>query len=259
MARLLEADCSSAAFEGVSRDLLSRLRRSLAELELKDMALGVGGSSRARAAELEALVESLRESVEIADMRAESAELKVAELIGTNVELTEELGFLKEGVGSAEKKFGGLEKQLREAEIQLQHAKASSEASQEQQNMLYAAIWDMETLIEDLKSKVAKAESKNEATEENCIALSETNAELAAEIGVLRDRVEELEASLEEAKGERAESVKEVGARTKLVMDMVARLASERERIQKQVRESEIYIMCYLSPTSSNELFCCRS
>ena len=191
--------------------------------------------SQIRISELENLVESMRESIDIADTRAESAELKVAELTGTNVELTEELSFFKGSSSNTEKKLGVLENQLRETEIRLQHAKASSEASQEQQNMLYTAIWDMETLIEELKSKVMKAENKNESTEENCIMLSETNGELTREITILRDRIEELEACLDQTKNEKLESANEVNVRTKLIMDMVMQLATERERIQKQV------------------------
>lgn len=192
-------------------------------------------SSQIKLRELEDIVESMKESIDLADTRAESAELKVAELTGTNVELTEELNFLKGSATNTEKKVGTLEKLLRDAEIQLQHAKVSSEASQEQQNMLYSAIWDMETLIEDLKSKVAKAENKSETAEEHCIILSETNEELTKEISTLRDRMEYLEASLDLAKNAKFESANQINVRTKFIMDMVLQLATERERIQKQL------------------------
>ncbi|XP_015895266.3 WPP domain-interacting tail-anchored protein 2 isoform X2 [Ziziphus jujuba] len=202
------------------------------EIQLKD-ANSTNKSSQEKLAEMESIIDSLRESIYMADTRAESAELKVAELTGSNVEITEELNFLKGSASKAEKKVGGLEKQLREAEIQLQHAKLSSEASQEQQNMLYSAIWDMETLIEDLKSKVAKADNKNESAES--IALSETNLKLNKELSILRARMGYLETSLDQVNTAKFARANEINVRTKFIMDMVMQLAVERERIQKQL------------------------
>ncbi|XP_050372154.1 WPP domain-interacting tail-anchored protein 2 isoform X2 [Argentina anserina] len=204
------------------------------ELQLKN-ANATNESSLEKLREQETLIESMKESIYREEVKAESALLKVAELTGTNVELTEEMSFLKGSVSNAEKKVGILEKQLRDVEIQLQNAKASSEASQEQQNMLYAAIWDMETLIEDLKSKVSKAENKTEASEEQCIMLSESNIELNAEIIDLRARVEYLQSSLDRSDNAKLESAKEVNTRIKFIMDMAMQLAIERERIQKQL------------------------
>ncbi|CAN1852988.1 WPP domain-interacting tail-anchored protein 2 [Linum perenne] len=185
--------------------------------------------------EMDNLVESLRENIFEAETRAETAETKVSHLTDTNVELSEEISFLKNGRDSDAKKVTSLEKQLMELEIQAQHSKVSSEASQEQQNMLYSAIWDMETLIEDLKSKVSKAESKLENSEDQCISLSETNAELNDEISLLRTRIRTLEKSLDQANNSRAESAEDIKTRMKLVMDMVFQLSKERERIQDQL------------------------
>jgi predicted nucleic acid-binding Zn-ribbon protein len=184
---------------------------------------------------MENLVESLKESVYEAETRAENAETKVTQLTDTNVELVEEINFLKGSRDSSTKKVTVLEKQLRESEIQLQHAKASSEASQEQQNMLYTAIWDMETLIDDLKSKVSKAESKTDGVEEQCIVLSESNMELNKEISFLRSRVNALEMCLHEANESKAAKAKEIIVRTELIMATVMQLTRERERIQNQV------------------------
>ncbi|CAN0923501.1 WPP domain-interacting tail-anchored protein 2 [Linum grandiflorum] len=184
--------------------------------------------------EMDSLVESLRENIFEAETRAENAETKVSQLTDTNVELSEEISFLKSGRDSDAKKVSSLEKQLMELEIQAQHSKVSSEASQEQQNMLYSAIWDMETLIEDLKSKVSKAEGQLENSEEQCIVLSETNADLNDEISLLRTRIRKLEKSLDQANISKAESAEDIKTRTKLVMDMVFQLAKERERIQDQ-------------------------
>ncbi|KAL4303713.1 hypothetical protein GQ457_10G027720 [Hibiscus cannabinus] len=194
--------------------------------------------------EMEIVIDSLKESLYEAENRAESAEAKVSELTDTNLELTEELSFLKANNEKSTKKVTSLEKQLRESDIQLQHAKASSEASQEQQNMLYSAIWDMETLIEDLKSKVSKAESRTESVEEQCIILSESNFELNNKVSILRHKIEYLETSLNQANIEKDANAKEISHRTKLITDMVAQLASERERIRTQlsslVKEKEI-------------------
>ena len=99
--------------------------------------------------------------------------------------------------------MSSLEKQLRELEFQLQNSKALSEASQEHQNMLYSAIWDIETLIEDFKSKASKAESRTETVEEQCIVLSTTNSVLNKEVMSLRQRAKSLEASLDLAKEEK--------------------------------------------------------
>lgn len=185
--------------------------------------------------DMESFVESLKESLEAAESRAEAAEEKVTQLTDTNVELTEELNFLKGSVASKTEKVSVLEKQVRDLEIQLQHAKASSEAAQEQQNMLYSAIWDMEKLIEDLKSKVSKAETKNDNVEEQCVMLSKANSELNVELSLLRAKIEKLERCLEESNDSRIACAEEINLRAKVVMDMVVQLAFERERIQKQV------------------------
>ncbi|XP_022725363.1 WPP domain-interacting tail-anchored protein 2 isoform X2 [Durio zibethinus] len=215
------------------------------ELQLKS-ANATNETSQEHLHEMEIFIDSLKERIYEAESRAESAEAKVTELTDANLELTEELNFLKGNNDNNTKKVTSLEKQLRESEIQLQHAKASSEASQEQQNMLYSAIWDMETLIEDLKSKVSKAESKTESVEEQCIILSESNFELNNELGILRHKIECLETSLDKANTEKDANAKEINYRTKVITDMVTQLATERERIQKQllslVKEKEILV-----------------
>jgi len=185
--------------------------------------------------EIENFAESLKESIDIAENRAESAEAKVTQLTETNLELTEELNFLKGSASTAEKKVGSLEKQLRELDIQLQNAKASSEAGQEQQNMLYTAIWDMEILIEELKSKVSKAEGNKDSAEEQCIMLSENNLELHKELDLFKSRMLRMKTSLDHASSTKLSSAKEIDTRTKFIMDLVMQLATERERINKQV------------------------
>ncbi|KAF8407909.1 hypothetical protein HHK36_007047 [Tetracentron sinense] len=184
--------------------------------------------------EMENVVEDLKEKISKAESRAGSAEAKCTLLAQTNLELNEELGFLK-GSDNNMDKVNLLEKQLRECDIQLQLAKASAEASQEQQNMLYSAIEDMENLIEDLKSKVSKSESRVENAEEKCVILSETNLELNEELSFLRARMECLEASLNQADDAKKRTAQDIVIRTKEIADLVMQVATERERLHKQI------------------------
>lgn len=152
------------------------------------------------------------------------------------VEMESKLHSLEEiNFDSGLEKVKLLEKQLRDSDIQLQHAKASAEASQEQQSLLYSAIEDMENLINDLKSKVVMAESKAENSEAKYTYLTETNLELNEEIRVLRGRMETLQASLHEADEERTATAKEINKRAKVISEMVFQLAGERERLHKQM------------------------
>ncbi|KAL4586517.1 hypothetical protein LXL04_011153 [Taraxacum kok-saghyz] len=189
-----------------------------------------------RVREMETMIESLKEDIDTAETRAETAESKVAQLTDSNIELTDELGFLKGSHESNSKKMNLLEKQSRELELQLQYAKAASEAGQEQQNMLYSAIWDMETLIDELKQKVSTAEIKVENAEDQCLLLTDTNLELTKEVDFLRAEVESLEASLSDANLQKIANAKDIAIKTKLIMDTVVQLATERERITKQLR-----------------------
>ncbi|XP_010273216.1 PREDICTED: WPP domain-interacting tail-anchored protein 1-like isoform X2 [Nelumbo nucifera] len=180
--------------------------------------------------EMDNTIEDLKKNLSKAVNRAESAEAKCKLLTETNLELNEELGFLKSGGNNMEKK-NLIERQLREYEVELQNAKASAEASQKQQNMLYS----MENLIKDLKSKVSKAESQTESAEAKCNLLSETNMELNDEISFLRNRMECLELSLHQADNTKIATAKDISIRTKVIVDLVMQLALERERVQKQL------------------------
>ncbi|XP_055809833.1 WPP domain-interacting tail-anchored protein 2 isoform X2 [Solanum dulcamara] len=218
------------------RDRLKLSEDKLKESESKLLkANELNEVSEERLKELECIVESQKEDIDIAEHKAESAEEKVAHLTETNLELHEELDFLKSSNESNAKRVSILEKQVRELELQLQNAKTSSEAGQEQQNMLYSAIWDMETLIDELKQTVLKAESKTEHAEEQCLILSEANLELTQEVEFLRSRVEGLETSLNQVSVEKLASAKDINIKTSFIMDLVMQLAIERERVQKQI------------------------
>ncbi|KAL3830579.1 hypothetical protein ACJIZ3_019381 [Penstemon smallii] len=220
----------------VLREKVRMQEKKLVETEsrLKE-ASATNETSQTQLKEMESEIESLRENINAAENRAEKAEEKVTHLTESNLELTEELDFLKGSNDNNSKKASLLEKEVRDLDIQIQHSKALSEASQEQQNMLYSAIWDMETLIDELKQNVAKAESKTESAEERCIILSETNSEINKELEFVRSRMEILEASLNQAMVEKKSSAKDISLSTKLIMDMVMQLAMERERIEKRL------------------------
>lgn len=213
---------------------VSSLEKQLKEYELQllDAKHSTdGGQEQENATEMENIVHDLEEKLSRAENRAENAEGKCKLLSETNTEIIEELGQLK-GVSQ---KADLLERQLREAETRLQHAVATSEASQEKQNMLYCTIRDMENVIVDLKSKAIKAESRADSTEDKCIILSESNAELNEEIVFLRSRLECLEASLNQAEEKKMVTAKDIGSRTKMITDLVMQLATERERLHKQI------------------------
>ncbi|KAK6921849.1 hypothetical protein RJ641_012356 [Dillenia turbinata] len=204
------------------------------EIQLKT-AIASDKASLEQLCMLEDEIELLKENYTSAEIGAESADARVNQLSETNLELTEELDILKGGDEGKTEKITSLEKQVRELEMQLQHARASSEAGQEQNNMLYSAIWDMETLIEELKSKVSKAENKAEDAEEQCLTLSELKLELNNELDFLSTRVAYLETALCQANDAREQSAKDISMKTKFITNMLMQLTNERERIQTQL------------------------
>ena len=182
--------------------------------------------------EMENVAKGLREDVLRLESRAESAEEECAQLTKSNVELNRQLGFLST---TGTEKENILERELKESDMQLEHAKASVEALEENVNMLYSALSDMENLIEDLKGKVSKAESRAESAESKCTLLTDTNLELNEELGFLRSRLDSMQSSLNRAEEVKIATAKEIGVRTKFITDLVIKLAMEREHLQLQV------------------------
>ncbi|KAF5188407.1 Wpp domain-interacting tail-anchored protein [Thalictrum thalictroides] len=178
--------------------------------------------------ELLSVIDNLKGNVVKAESRAESLASKCTLLTETNMKLNKEMN-------SSSNDMSSIEKELRDSIIHLEHAKASSEASQEQQNMLYSTIDDMEYLIKDLKSRVSKAEIRAENAEAKCAVLSETNLEINEELNFLRSRMECLELSLNQADDEKIETARDIGIRTTAISDLIMRLAMERERLQKKI------------------------
>lgn len=217
--------------EHTLKELEEKFRASQSKLE------EINASYEASQEELSVMedaTESLREHVFMAETRAHDAEEKLATLTEVNIELTEEVGLLKGG-DSNEEKMSVLEKQVRDLEVKLQTSKTSAEVSQKNQNMLYSAIWDMETLIEELKSKCSRAESLAENAEKQCLTLAETNIQLNKEKGYLKSEKEKLVESLKVANNIKAARAKDINNGANLIAEMIMQLSTERERVQKQV------------------------
>jgi chromosome segregation ATPase len=196
---------------------------------------------------LENMVIYLKDDVSRAESRAQNAEIKCMEVTQANIELNGEIGALK---SQKSDKADLLEKKLKESNTQLEHAKAAVDAIAEQQSMLKSTMLDMEHMIEDLKGKVSKAETRAVNAESKCTLLTDTNLEFSEELSFLRDRVESLETSLHEANHVKMSTAKDIGIRTKIITDLISKLALERERLHVQVcmpfllKSYEYYLLC---------------
>jgi predicted nucleic acid-binding Zn-ribbon protein len=172
------------------------------------------------------IINELKFAISKAESRAQNAEARCTQLTQTNDQLYAELNSDRAGI---------LEKRLKESGTQLEHAKASVDAVVEQQGMLKASMSDMEQMIEDLKEKFCKAETRAENAESKCKLLTDTNLELSEELSFLRGRVEGLENSLRQANQLKVFTAKDIDVKTKTISDLVAKLALERERLHLQV------------------------
>ncbi|XP_015880495.2 WPP domain-interacting tail-anchored protein 1 [Ziziphus jujuba] len=224
------------------REKLSSLEKQLkeSEFQLLNAKVSVDGSHEqhnallSKVSGVENVIADLKEEISKAECRAQSSEAKCKLLAETNLELIQELDLLKSS-GDASAKVDSLERQLRESDIKLQHAIASAEAGQEKQKLLCSTIGDMENVIEKLKHKASKAESLADSTEDKCIILSESNAELTEELNFLRGKVECLEGSLQQAAETKRATAKDIGIQTEAITNLVMQLALERERLHKQI------------------------
>lgn len=168
------------------------------------------------------------------EARAEEAESKCKTLEESNKELQDELGTFR-AKGFTVEKLASLEKHLRDSDLQLEHAVAAVEASKEKQNLLYSTVSDMEDVIEDLKSKVYKAENRADYTEEKLIMVSESNAELNEELKFFKGRLKEGEKYIQQAEERKLRTAKDISVHNKIMKKLVMQLAAERERLHKQV------------------------
>ncbi|KAG4395810.1 hypothetical protein JHK82_052405 [Glycine max] len=183
------------------------------------------------ARDMGSVIVELKEAVYNAESRANSAETKCKLLTETNSKLDEELALLRGSSTRAEL----LERQLKESNLRLQKMTASAKGSQEKQSKLYSTIRDMENVIKDLKSKVSKAEGRADSTEDNCIILSESNAELNEELSFMRSRLESLEGSLQREEEVKMATVEDIGKQAKFFKKLVTQLAVERERLKQKI------------------------
>uniref|UniRef100_A0A1D1YXS7 WPP domain-interacting tail-anchored protein 1 n=1 Tax=Anthurium amnicola TaxID=1678845 RepID=A0A1D1YXS7_9ARAE len=189
---------------------------------------------------MENVVENLQEKLVIVESKAEIAEAMCAFFTETNLEFNEELSFIKAN-GTIKENL--LESKLKESNAQLEDAKTSVEAIERQQGFLYAALSDMENLIKDLMVEFSKAESRAESAVTKCSMLTETNLELNEELVHLRGRLECLERLLHQAAEEKMATVKDIGIRTRVITDLVMKLALERERLRIQKVTTHIRII----------------
>ncbi|CAH2073060.1 unnamed protein product [Thlaspi arvense] len=201
---------------------VSSLEEQLNEYELQTK--DVDATSAAQITDLERINEDLKEKLAKTEARAEEAECKYKTLEEGKKELQGEL-----------EKLASLEKHLRDSDLQLEHAVAAVEASKEKQSLLYSTVSDMEDVIEDLKSKVSKAENRADYTEEKLIMVSESNAELNDELKFFKGRLKDMEKYLQQAEERKSRTAKDIAVHNKIMKKLVMQLAAERERLHKQI------------------------
>ncbi|GJZ43785.1 WPP domain-interacting tail-anchored protein 1 [Tanacetum coccineum] len=203
-----EVDHSSELFMETSKELLSRIK--MLHFNLK--------GSVQREVELKSNLLKLQ----LANEKA-STQVKV-EKEDTAQELQD-----------SNEKVVSLEKQLSDTNVKLQNAEACYEASLEDKSMLQFTIKDMENVIEDLKSKVTRAEGQTDSMEDKCIILSEENDGLKKDLSFVKGRVKCLETSLHQMEEAKKASAKDISIRSKFITDLVMQMAHQRERLQKQI------------------------
>ncbi|KAH7684050.1 Tropomyosin domain-containing protein [Dioscorea alata] len=186
------------------------------------------------ASEFDHVIQDLRKNVLEIETRAQNAETKCELLTKSNSDLTEVLDIVR---SNGEEKANLLERKLRQSDMLLEHAKASFQAMEEQQSLLNSTLIDMENLIADLKAMVAKAESRAEIAESKYNLLTQSNFELNEELSFLRGKLECLEASLHDADEAKIATSRDITNRSKIIANLVMKLASERERLQTQISE----------------------
>ncbi|XP_010491871.1 PREDICTED: WPP domain-interacting tail-anchored protein 1-like isoform X2 [Camelina sativa] len=200
--------------------------------------------------DLERINEELKDKLAKTEARAEEAESKCKILEESQKELQDELGTFRDK-GFTLEKLASLEKHLRDSDLQLEHAVAAVEASKEKQNLLYSTVSDMEDVIDDLKSKVLKAENRADYTEEKLIMVSESNAELNEELKFFKGRLKEGEKYLHQAEERKIRTAKDIAIHNKIMKKLVMQLAAERERLHKHVLRLCMLIV-YIISTSKH-------
>lgn len=218
------------------RETVSSLATELKEYERQLMNLKTPGDEGKnllqKLHEMSNTQDDLKKQLCKTEGRADAAEANCKLLTESNKELNEELNII-EARGNTTVMVDSLEREMSESYIMLQ--RASAEASLENETMLNSTIKDMENVIENLKSKVSKAENMAESAEDKCIELSERNSDLTDKLLFLEGEMDCLKVSLHQAEESKKATAKDIKTRTKLITEMVMQLAFERERLQKQV------------------------
>lgn len=222
LGKFYEANYKSDLLMETSKELLNEIK--MLQFNLKGLFL--------REAELRSGLVKLKEQVKESDVR-EANEKKSME--NTIEELREKINEMKEEIKDANEKVISLEKEVSETNVKLQHVEACYEASQEEKSMLHSTIMDMDNVINDMKKKVLKSQSETEIAEDKCIILSESNSDLKKELSIAKNRVKNLEESLDQMEETKKATAKDISLRTKLITDLVMQMALERERLQKQI------------------------
>ncbi|GMH19014.1 hypothetical protein Nepgr_020855 [Nepenthes gracilis] len=237
--KFFEADNVAEVLMGTSKELMGLLQLSKLSLNCAIQREGVLKSNLQDSSKVfnvkKGEIMNLREKSDKEERRAKSAEARCKLLEDAVKKLNEELSLVRKNENSVTEKVDSLEKKLQEADIQLEEQVAVIDASEEKQNMMYSEISDMEHLIEDMRSKVSEAESRADSAEEKWIILSESNAELGEELNDLRGRLECLEASMHQEEKTKGEIARDINLRTKVMTDLVMKLAIEREHVQNQI------------------------
>uniref|UniRef100_A0A5B7ACU0 Putative WPP domain-interacting tail-anchored protein 1 n=1 Tax=Davidia involucrata TaxID=16924 RepID=A0A5B7ACU0_DAVIN len=199
--RLFETDNATEVLMGISKEILGRLQ--IVQFNLN--------SSIQREGELRSKLQDSVEKLKAEDSALQKLESSSPEL---NEFLVSQTNTLKTSLGEAKdelilanseaftltEKVSSLENQLKESEFQLLNVKASADGSRD----LYSEIHEMGNVIEDLKEKVSKAESRAEGAKAKCKLLTETNMQLNEELGILKssgitsEKVDSLERQLRE-------------------------------------------------------------
>lgn len=113
--------------------------------------------------DLENVILDLRDNLFKTDSRAENAEAKCILLTETNMELNEEMSYLKRNDSG---KTFSLEMKLKESDARLEQAYTNIEALEEQKRLLTYSVSDMEDVVDKLKTKVFKTEKRAEMAEQ---------------------------------------------------------------------------------------------
>ncbi|KAL0888127.1 hypothetical protein Bca101_012110 [Brassica carinata] len=191
-------------------------------------------ASAAQITDLERSNEDLKDKLAKTEARADEAESKCQKLEESQKKVQDELESFR-AKGYTPDKLESLERRLRDSDHQLELAVAAVEASKEKQSLLYSTVSDMEDVIEDLKSKVSKAENRADYTEDKLITVSESNADLNEELKFCRGRLKEAERYLQQAEERKLQTAKDIAQHNKIMKKLVMQLAAERERLHKQI------------------------